>query len=272
MLCTILPRNQSRMTNEFFRLKTEELLNEILQIKTFIKKHNPTIGILTEEILRKFLVTYLPQGVAVEQGFVIDENGNMSKQIDIIIYDNQLYAPLYRVNDIVVVPNKSVINIIEVKTTINGKTLFHDVIKYFYSISEILDVRTKKSLFIYNAPSTYKLNEYFHNFKHSGEYQKFDHDTFHYLPDTITGIRSSYHLGKDYVVFERDMMGYTSYNYLDNTDKDISSLELFFKDVYNSVFLYNLSKTTSEFQREKQFKIIQTTNLKSIFAIELFNM
>lgn len=95
------------MINEFFRLKTEELLNEILQVKIFIKKHNPTIGILTEEILRKFLSTYLPKGVAVEQGFIIDETGNMSKQIDIIIYDNQFFAPLYRVNDIVIVQYSS---------------------------------------------------------------------------------------------------------------------------------------------------------------------
>jgi len=130
------------MTNEFFRLKTEELLNQILQVKAFIKKHNPTIGILTEEILRNFLATYLPAGVAVEQGFVINEQGEMSKQIDILIYDSQLYAPLYRVNDIVVVPNKAVLDVIEVKTTINSKTAFHEIIKYFYSISSILDSET----------------------------------------------------------------------------------------------------------------------------------
>ena len=34
------------MTNEFFRLKMEELLNETLQVKPFIKKHSPTIGVL----------------------------------------------------------------------------------------------------------------------------------------------------------------------------------------------------------------------------------
>jgi hypothetical protein len=79
------------MTNEFFRLKTEELLNAILQIKAFIRKHNPTIGVLTEEILRKFLLTYLPQGVAVEQGFVINKNGDLSRQIEIKIFDNHLF-------------------------------------------------------------------------------------------------------------------------------------------------------------------------------------
>lgn len=260
------------MTNEFFRLKTEELLNEILQVKTFIKRHNTTIGILTEEILRNFLTTYLPKGVAIEQGFIIDEFGNMSKQIDIIIYDCLLYAPLYRINDIVIVPNKSVLDVIEVKTTVNSKTAFHEIIKYFYSISETLDYRTKKRLFIYNSATTFKLNEYFHNFKHPGGYQMFDHDTFQYLPDTISGIQSSYHLGKEQVTFDRDMMGYTSYNYLDNTNKDISSLELFLKSIYDNVFQYNLSKTDKEFRNNIDFEIKNKGSLKSIFAIELFDM
>ncbi|MBK0383488.1 hypothetical protein I5M32_11020 [Pedobacter sp. SD-b] len=253
-------------------MKTEELLNEILQVKIFIKKHNPTIGILTEEILRKFLSTYLPKGVAVKQGFIIDETGNMSKQIDIIIYDNQFFAPLYRVNDIVIVPNIAVLDIVEVKTTVNSKSAFHDIIRYFYSVSKVLDYRTKKRLFIYNSATTFKLNEYFHNFNHTGEYQMFDNDTFYHLPDTITGIRSSYHLGKNYINFESDMMGYTSYNYLDDTNKDISSLEIFFKSIYERVFEYNLSKTNKEFRNNTSFEIKNEKNLKNISVIELFNM
>lgn len=260
------------MTNEFFRLKTEELLNEILQIKTFIKKHNPTVGILTEEILRRFLVTYLPKSVAVEQGFVINEKGDLSKQIDIIIYDNQLYSPLYRVNDIVVVPNKSVLAVIEVKTTMNGKTAFHEIIKYFDSVSHILDYTTEKHLFIYNAATSAKLDEYFHNYKHPGSYQKFDHDTFQNLPETITGIKSSYYLKKSNVVFQRDAMGYISYNYIDNTNTDISSLELFFKNIHNKVFQYNLEKTSADFKEDRKFMISDESNLKSISAIELFDM
>lgn len=260
------------MINEFFRLKTDELLNEILQVKTFIKKHNPTIGILTEEILRKFLSAFLPKGVAVEQGFIIDGNGNMSRQIDIMIYDNILFAPLYRINDIVIVPNKSVLEIIEVKTSVSGKMAFHDIINYFYLISETLTHTTKKRLFMYNSPTASKLNEYFHNYEHLGEYQMFDHDTFEYLPDTITGIKSSYHLEKADVVFDRDMKGYMSYNYLDNTNKDISSLELFFKNIYESVFQYNLSKTDKEFRDNTDFRIIDERKLESFSAIELFDI
>lgn len=258
------------MTNEFFRLKTEELLNEILQIKTFIKKHNPTIGVLTEEILRKFLKTYLPKGVAVEQGFVIDESGSLSRQIDIIIYDDQFYAPLYRINDIVVVPNKSVLSIIEVKTTVKSKSAFHEIIRYFASISPILDYKTDKHLFIYNASATDKLDQYFQQYKHPGTYQKFDHDTFQHLPESITGIKSSYHLRKDHLAFDSDAIGYCSYNYLDNTNMDISSLELFFKNIHSKVTHYNLEKTSDDFRKGREFLLNSESNLKSISVIELF--
>ncbi|MEG2299978.1 MAG: hypothetical protein RSA88_00010 [Acinetobacter sp.] len=256
------------MLNEFYRLKTEELLNQLSQVRTSIKKHNPTIGLLTEEILREFLKTFLPKGVSVEQGFVAGVDGELSKQIDIIIYDSHNYAPYYRINDIVVVPNSSVIAIIEVKTTVKSKTSFHEIIHYFYSVSKQLDTKTHKYLFIYNAATIEKINQFFHSFKHPSIYQDFDHDTFQNLPDVITGIDSSYHLKKDAVITESDQIGYTSYNYIDNTNKDISSLELFYKDIYLKVSKYleqKIDVSSNINNRSDQ-------RLKSIFAIALFDM
>jgi hypothetical protein len=260
------------MFNEYFRLKTEELLNELSQVRTFIKKHNPTIGILTEEILRKFLVTFLPKGVSVEQGFIIGTNGELSKQIDIVVYDSHRYAPYYRINDIVVIPSIAVIAVIEVKTTVKSKTAFHEIINYFYSLSNQLQYNTEKYLFIYNSATISKLESYFKSFKHPVEYQEFDHDTFKNLPDVITGIDSSYHLKKDYVTFESDKMGYTSYNYKDNTDKDISSLELFYKDIYGKVSNYLIGNVDLDHGNQHEFDIKNDRTLKSIFAIELFDM
>ncbi|WP_335954378.1 DUF6602 domain-containing protein [Acinetobacter guillouiae] len=256
------------MLNEFYRLKTEELLNQLSQVRTFIKKHNPTIGLLTEEILREFLKTFLPKGVSVEQGFVAGTDGELSKQIDIIIYDSHNYAPYYRINDIVVVPSSSVIAIVEVKTTVKSKTAFHEIINYFYSVSKQLNTKTHKCLFIYNAATINNLNLYFHSFKHSGTYQNFDHDTFQNLPDAITGIDSSYHLKKDAIITESDQIGYTSYNYIDNTNKDISSLELFYKDIYLKVSNYLEKRIDLSSNKNNQ----SDQSLKNIFAIVLFDM
>ena len=94
---------------DYFQLVSDELLIRLNQVKKFIKKHNPTIGILTEEILRTFLKNNLPKSISVEQGFILSQNGEMSKQCDILIYDSHYFAPFYRINDIVVVPADSVI-------------------------------------------------------------------------------------------------------------------------------------------------------------------
>ncbi len=53
------------MTN-YFELVSQELLGKLAQIRAYITKHNPTIGVLTEEIVRDFLSTHLPNVVSVE--------------------------------------------------------------------------------------------------------------------------------------------------------------------------------------------------------------
>ena len=256
------------MFNEYYRLKAAELLNELSQVRTFIKRHGPTIGILTEEILRNFLATYLPKGISVEQGFIIGDDGTLSKQIDILIYDSQLFAPLYRINNIVVVPSASVLAIVEVKTTVKNAKFFHDIINYFYSVSQQLNDNTKKYLFIYNSASISNLTKYFLSFKHLGESEEFDHDTFQYLPDAITAINTSFFLKKDLITFDSDKIGYSSHQFSDKTNKSISSLEIFYKDIFEIVFKYINSKAPIQ----KNHNFTSNGKLESISAIELFDM
>ena len=90
--------------SNYFELVSQELLSNLAQVKVYMKKHNPTIGILIEEILRDFFRNHLPKIVSVEQGFILNSDGKLSKQCDIIVYDSQMYSPFYRINDIVVVP------------------------------------------------------------------------------------------------------------------------------------------------------------------------
>lgn len=66
------------MNDNYYKLISEELLIKLNQIKCFVKKHNLTIGILTEEILRNFLTDYLPKSISVSQGFIIYPDGNLS--------------------------------------------------------------------------------------------------------------------------------------------------------------------------------------------------
>ncbi|WP_353176469.1 DUF6602 domain-containing protein [Delftia acidovorans] len=211
--------------SNYFHFRSQELLLKLAQVKHFITKHNPTIGVLTEEIIRQFLSDHLPDVVTVAEGFISDENGNLSKQCDIIVYDSHSYAPYYQVNNIVVVPAAAVLAIIEVKTTIS-KQIFHSVIDYFSSFDYIENA--KKYLFIYNSQSISHIGRYFKNYKHIGEYQEFDHDTYQYLPDVIAGLNESYYLKKSAVITDRDMYGYMSYFYNDMKGTEISALQHFY--------------------------------------------
>ena len=254
---------------DYFKLVSDELLIKLNQTRQFIKKHNPTIGLLTEEILRSFLKTHLPKSISVEQGFVLSEEGNLSKQCDILIYDSNFYAPFYRINDIVVIPSESVIAVIEVKTTLT-KTIFHEVIRYFEDISAVTNA--KKYLFIYNSCKIDRLSEYFYSFKHKGDYHFFDHDTYQLLPDEITGINHSYHLKKDYVVGDRDEMGYSSFFFNNQDGTEISALQNFYLSVYSLVEEYNrkhMNKTELKTNRESYYP---HGTLKNYFAFGLFDM
>ena len=253
------------MTN-YFRLVSDELLIKLNQIKQFIKKHNPTIGTLTEEILREFLKTYLPKAISIEQGFIMTSTGELSKQCDIIIYDSHLYAPYYRLNDIVIVPTESVVAVIEVKTTIT-KQIFHEVINYFNSLNTSGNFRSY--LFIYNSVDISKIGGFFNSYKHKGDYQKFDHDTFQYLPDEITGINNSYHLKKASVISDKDMIGYSSFFFENEEGTEISALENFYDSVYKHVNDY-LHNSLNTFTHKK--RLSEKTKLKDYFAIELFDM
>ena len=254
---------------DYFKLVSDELLTKLNQTRQFIKKHNPTIGILTEEILRSFLKTYLPKSISVEQGFILSETGEMSKQCDILIYDSTLYAPFYRINDIVVVPYDSVIAVIEVKTTLT-KSIFHNVIRYFENISMITGA--KKYLFVYNSCDISKLSGYFYSFKHKGDYQQFDHDTFQFLPDEITGINNSYHLKKDSVIGDRDMIGYSSYFFNDEKGTEISALQNFYISVYSLIEEYNEIFVKSDNARIDRDSYYKKGDLNNYFAFGLFNM
>ena len=110
------------MTNEFYRLKAQDFLNELSQAQQLIS-HNPSRGYVGEEILREFLNTSLPSCAKVTQGFII-QGETLSPQCDIIIYDHSNYAPMYSFGNIDLIHSESVYCVIEVKTNIN-KTSFN---------------------------------------------------------------------------------------------------------------------------------------------------
>ncbi len=94
----------------------------------FIRKSNPHSGDKGEEvenILKEFLNTHLPQRFRSCSGIIIDNENNISRQIDVIIYD-ALSSPVYRYSTKTqIIPFDTVVAVIEVKSCLN-KTEIED--------------------------------------------------------------------------------------------------------------------------------------------------
>lgn len=107
-------------------------------------EHNATIGQIKEFLMKEVLKKFLPSGLTVGSGQVISSiDGDISKQIDIIIFDNRF--PRFSVTDSsqnALYPIEGVIATIEVKTELKSDTL-KEALENCYSVMK-LPIETKK--------------------------------------------------------------------------------------------------------------------------------
>lgn len=72
---------------------------------------------------KEWLGTYLPKRYRVDKAFVIDSRGNQSKQIDIVIYDQQYTPFVFHGKGAIYIPAESVYAVLEVKQSLNSEYL-----------------------------------------------------------------------------------------------------------------------------------------------------
>lgn len=83
------------------------------------------------------LRTYLPERYTVDSGFVVDHKGNISEQIDIIIYDRHFTPFIFRGENVVYIPAEGVYAVFEVKPHFDKKY-------YEYAIKKLKSVKALK--------------------------------------------------------------------------------------------------------------------------------
>jgi len=80
-------------------------------------------GAAREDVLIEFLRDYLPDRIGVSSGFVVDHEGNVSPQCDVILFDKQS-APVFKISDTVrLLPAETVFETIEVKSSLDAREL-----------------------------------------------------------------------------------------------------------------------------------------------------
>ena len=72
---------------------------------------------------------YLPERYRIDSGFVIDHNGNISDQIDIIIYDRHYTPLIFKGEKVIYIPIEGVYAIFEVKQNCNKRNCMYAVNK-----------------------------------------------------------------------------------------------------------------------------------------------
>ncbi|MDD5762102.1 MAG: hypothetical protein PHP88_06270 [bacterium] len=92
-----------------------------LQAEREIIGHPTTKGTSSELQWLKMLGRYLPKRYSVDKAFVLDCNGTISDQIDVVIYDRQYSPFLFNQDDAKYIPAESVYAVLEVKPEIDGR-------------------------------------------------------------------------------------------------------------------------------------------------------
>lgn len=103
-------------------------------------------GRYKEAILKNICRRFLPNNMSIGTGFILGENNYVSKQIDIIVYNNNIPV-LFQEGDFVITTLSSVIGIIEVKTKLNTSTLGDVIAEFEKSLSPLKNHQNFNNIF-----------------------------------------------------------------------------------------------------------------------------
>ena len=98
----------------------QEQMQVSLNINRKYIEHPGSKGDATEQHWIGFLRTYLPDRYKVDKAIVIDSTGNVSEQMDVVIYD-AIYTPfIFKQDGFMYIPAESVYAVFEVKQDVKG--------------------------------------------------------------------------------------------------------------------------------------------------------
>lgn len=98
-------------------------------------------GRFKEAVLKNIIKKFLPKNLSIGTGFISNNNGNISKQLDIIIYDNT-YPLLFSEGDFIITTIHNVKAVIEVKSNITHTTL-ENVLQQFDNSFPNINIRNR---------------------------------------------------------------------------------------------------------------------------------
>ncbi len=135
---------------DIFSSLQEEMLAK-LEVGRKSIPHATSKGDDSEEQWIKWLKTYLPNRYSVKKAFVIDSNGNLSEQIDVVVFDQQYTPFILHHEGAIYIPAEGVYGVFEVKQTLNK-----EYVKYAKEKAHSVRVLKRTSAPIPHAGGVYK--------------------------------------------------------------------------------------------------------------------
>ena len=113
--------------------------------------HPGSKGDSLENVWIEWLRKYLPNRYCVDKAIIIDSNGDLSHQIDLVIYDQQYTPFVFTQNGIHYIPAEGVYAIFEVKPDLQGKVANDNFFEYAGKKIESVRKLKRTSVKIINA-------------------------------------------------------------------------------------------------------------------------
>lgn len=113
----VKPKNKIDIRDIFLGLQQQ--MRAKLTLNRSILTHPVVKGDASELEWIEMLSSYLPNRYRADKAFIIDCEGNLGEQIDIVIYDRQYSPFILKQNGATYVPAESVYAVMEVKPTLN---------------------------------------------------------------------------------------------------------------------------------------------------------
>lgn len=109
--------------NEIFEEISKTMRSDFERSRFAIQIHPSLKGEAAENIVRKFLESYIPNSLGITGGILVDSNGKRSKQLDVIIYDAEKTPIFFQSDNIRVIPVECAYSVIEVKSKLDSDEL-----------------------------------------------------------------------------------------------------------------------------------------------------
>ena len=92
------------------------------QLRLELSKHNLTIGTYRERVWQSLFEMIIPKKYCIDQSvFIIDSYGNISREVDLAVYD-EVYTPyIFNYGEIKFIPIEAVAVVVQCKSKIESK-------------------------------------------------------------------------------------------------------------------------------------------------------